>query len=165
MNFFRSALLVFLMFSMQPAVAAETGTALKDDAIRKEPYSDAQTVAALKLGDKVSILKKEGGWLNVKSAKGNGWVRMLSIRRGEAKKGKDVAEGLLALKSGRAGTGKIVATTGIRGLNEEELRAAQFNADELKLAESYMSAPAEAQRFAGQGKLKPRSLDYLPLPQ
>lgn len=165
MNFFKPALLVFFTLAMQPALAVESGTVLKADAIKKEPYSDAKTVAMLKAGDKVSILKKDGGWLNVKSAKGNGWVRMLSIRRGEPKKDKGVADTLMELKSGRAGTGKIVATTGIRGLNEEELRAAKFDADELRLAASYMSTRAEAQSFAGQGKLRPRSLDYLPLPQ
>jgi len=165
MNYFKSALLAFLMLAMQPVVAVETGTALKADAIKKEPYSDAKTVATLKAGDKVNILKKNGGWLSIKSEKGNGWVRMLSIRRGEAKKGKGVAESFMGLASGRAGTGKVVATTGIRGLSEEELKSAKFDADELNLAESYATTRAEAQRFANQGKLKPRSLDYLPLPQ
>jgi hypothetical protein len=165
MNFLKSAVLAFFMLAMQPAVAVETGTALKADAIKKEPFSDAKTVATLAVGDKVNILKKNGGWLSVKSTKGNGWVRMLSIRRGEAKKGKGVAESFMGLASGRAGTGKVVATTGIRGLSEEELKSAKFDADELNLAESFMTTRAEAQSFANQGKLKPRSLDYLPLPQ
>lgn len=159
------AILALLLLAVQPAAAVETGTALKADAIKKEPFSDAKTLATLNVGDKVSILKKDGGWLNVKSAKGSGWVRMLSIRKGDAKKGKSVAESFAGLASGRAGTGKVVATTGIRGLNEEELKAAKFDAQELNLAESYMTTRAEAQSFANQGKLKPRSLDYLPLPQ
>lgn len=159
------AILLLLALAVQPAVAVEIGTALKAEVIKKEPYSDAKTVATLNVGDKVSILKKDGGWLNVKSARGSGWVRMLSIRKGEAKKGKSVAESFAGLASGRAGTGKVVATTGIRGLNEEELKAAKFDAEELNLAESYMTTRAEAQSFANQGKLKPRSLDYLPLPQ
>jgi hypothetical protein len=153
-----------------PAIAAkvkvvssstESGSALKADDIKVEPFRDARTVGSLSSGDKVEIFSKDGGWLNVKSTKGNGWVRMLSIRKAGYGKGTDNAGGLLALASGRAGTGKVVATTGIRGLNEEELKAAQFNAEQLTLAESYGMSQAQAQQFAAQGKLKARSVDYL----
>jgi len=101
----------------------------------------------------------------VKSAKGKGWVRMLSIRKGDARKGSGSASGVLALASGRAGTGKVVATTGIRGLNEEELKAARFDEEELKRAESYASSKAEAAKFATQGKLAAHPFDYLPAPK
>lgn len=155
-----AALLGLLM--QAGAMAAESGTALKADAMRAEPFGDAKQVATLATGDKVDILKKDGGWLQVKSAKGKGWVRMLSIRKGDAKKGSGEAAGLLALSSGRAGTGKVVATTGIRGLNEEELKAARFNETEMKLAESYLTSRADAQKFAAKGKLAARKMDYLP---
>jgi len=142
--------------------AAESGTALKSDELKAEPFRDAKTVASLATGDKVEILKKDGGWLQVKSAKGSGWVRMLSIRKGAARKGSGDTAGLLGLASGRAGTGKVVATTGIRGLNEEELKSAKFNEQELKLDESYATSRAGAQKFAAQGKLAARKFDYLP---
>ncbi len=157
-----AALLWLLMQSV--AMAGEAGTALKADAIRAEPFSDAKTVATLATGDKVDILKRSGGWLQVKSSKGKGWVRMLSIRTGAAKKGADAA-GLLGLASGRAGTGKVVATTGIRGLGEEDLRAAKFNEKEVALAESYAVKKADAKKFAAQGKLAARPFDYLPAAQ
>lgn len=163
MRLLNVTVLAILVLFTQPAIAVETGAALKADAIKAEPFSDAKTIATLAVGDKVSIIKKDGGWLNVKSSKGNGWVRMLSIRRGEAKQGKGVAESFMGLASGRAGTGKVVATTGIRGLNEEELKSAKFDAGELKLNESYATSRSEALDFANQGKLKPRSLDYLPV--
>lgn len=156
--------MVVLLWSLMQSVAmaGESGTALKADAIRAEPFGDAKTVATLATGDKVDILKKSGGWLQVKSAKGKGWVRMLSIRKGDAKKGSGEAAGLLGLASGRAGTGKVVATTGIRGLNEEDLRAAKFNEQEVELAESYAVKKSDAQKFAAQGKLVARPFDYLP---
>ncbi len=161
----RIAVAVLLWLLMQSAaMAGESGTALKADTIRKEPYGDAKTVGTLATGDKVDILKKSGGWLQVKSAKGNGWVRMLSIRKGEARKGSGEAAGLLGLASGRAGTGKVVATTGIRGLSEEDLRAAKFNEKEVELAESYAVKKSDAQKFAAQGKLAARPFDYLPAP-
>ncbi|MGE5027327.1 MAG: SH3 domain-containing protein, partial [Betaproteobacteria bacterium] len=114
----------------------------------------------------VEIVSRQGGWLRVKSAKGAGWVRMLSIRRGDAGKataGSEVA-GLLGLASGRAGTGQVVATTGVRGLNEEQLKAAKYDEAELKLVQSYSVSRQEAQAFADRGKLVPRKVDYLPEP-
>jgi len=141
--------------------AAESGTALKADDIRAEPFRDAKSVAKLVVGDKVNILKQDSGWLQVSSAKGKGWVRMLSIRRGDVRRSGAGAKGVLALTSGRAGTGKVVATTGIRGLTEEELKQAQFNEAEVKLAESYASNKTDAAKFAAQGKLVARPFDYL----
>ena len=158
------ALYAFVL-ATQASMAAENGTALKIDDLKKEPYSDAKNVAQLAAGDKVTILKKEGGWLNVTAAKGTGWVRMLSIRKGEVKSPASLAANLKGLSSGRTGTGTVVATTGIRGLNEEELKAAKFNAAQLTLAESFLTTRADAKKFADQAKLKSRSVDYLPVSQ
>ena len=157
--------IVVLTLAIQPALAAESGTALKATEIRAEPYSDGKVLAMLNTGDKVDILKKEGGWLRVKNSKTSGWVRMLSIAKGGARKGSGDAAGVLSLASGRAGTGKVVATTGIRGLSEEELKAATFNAEELKRAESFITTRELAQTFAAQGQLTAQKLDYLPAPK
>lgn len=166
MNIFRTRWLLAMLalLAMQPALAAETGTLLKAEALRAKPFADAKVLGNLAAGDKVSILKKDGGWLQIKSSKGSGWVRMLSVRKGEARKAGSDAAGLLNLASGRAGTGKVVATTGVRGLNEEELKAAKFDEKELQQAESYATSGADAQRFASQGKLKAQKFDYLPNP-
>ena len=165
MKVIKSGFIALAISLMYPAFATENGTALKPDEIRSEPFGDAKTVATLAVGDKVEILRKDGGWLNIKSAKGSGWVRMLSIRKGAAGKGGSELAGVLSMASGRAGTGKVVSTTGIRGLNEEELKAARFNADELKLAESFATTRADADVFARKGELKPQKFDYLPEPK
>lgn len=164
-TFIKSVFLSALMIFAQTAFAVESGTVLKGDVIRKEPYSDSMIVTMLNTGEKVSILKKDGGWLNVKSTKGSGWVRMLSIRKGDAAQGSNIVNRLKGLSSGRAGTGKVVATTGIRGLDEEELKTAKFDEVELKLLESFTTSKNEAQNFASQGKLKSRSVEYLPVLQ
>lgn len=99
----------------------------------------------------------------MKTSQATGWVRMLSIRKGEAKNEKGVAGSLKNLASGRAGSGGVVATTGIRGLSEEELRVAKFDAEQLTLADSFLTTREEAHIFAGKMKLVPRSFDYLPV--
>ena len=154
----------FLLAVLLPvsfAHAGESGTVIKAEALKKEPFRDAKSAGTLAVGDKVDILKKNGGWLNVKSVKGNGWVRMLSIRRGAARRGTAGASGLASLATGRAGTGKVVATTGIRGLNEEELKAAKYDEAEVKQMESFSTTRAEAKKFADKGKLKVHKVDYL----
>ena len=167
MNVERSmaVLLVTFLLAVGTTLAAETGTALKADDLKAEPFRDAKKVGSLTTGDSVEILKKEGGWFQVKSAKGSGWVRMLSVRRGEARKGSGDAAGILGLASGRAGTGSVVATTGIRGLSEEELKAAKYDEKELRKAESFAATEAEARRFAAEGKLVARKVEYLSAPE
>ena len=167
MNVTRSmaALLVTFLLAVGTTLAGEAGTALKRDDLKAEPFRDAKTVGSLTAGDNVEILKKQGGWFQVKSAKGSGWVRMLSVRRGEARKGSGDVAGVLGLASGRAGTGSVVATTGIRGLSEEELKAAKYNEVELRKAESFAATEAEARKFAAEGRLVARKVEYLSAPR
>lgn len=145
------------------AGATETGTALKNDSLRAEPYGDARSVGSLTRGDKLDILDKKGAWLKIKTTQNSGWVRLLSVKRGALGKSNDAA-GVLGLATGRSGTGQVVSTTGVRGLNEEDLKAARFSEDEIRKLEGNGISSAEAQQFAAAGSLKPRKLDYLPAP-
>ena len=163
-----AALFLALSFSgvraddQESAPAADNlGTAVKPDAIRAEPFVDAREIGTLAKDDPVEIVAKEGGWLKIGSTKGNGWVRLLTIRRGKPGKAGYTVEGVLALASGRAGTGKVVATTGIRGLGEEDLKAARFNGAQVKRLESFGVTGTEARKFAAGGALKPRNIPYL----
>ena len=140
------------------ALAGDVGTALKTDTLRKEPYADAKTVGSLAKNDSVDILSKKGAWLQVKTKKSTGWVRLLSVKRGAASSsGSSVAD----VASGRTGTGKVVSTTGIRGLSAEELKAAKFNEDEIKRMESYAASSDDAQSFASAGGLSATKMTYL----
>lgn len=145
------------------AQASEAGTTIKTDTVRAAPFADAAVITTLPAAAKVDILKKDGGWMQIKSAQGSGWIRMLSIRRGDAKTSSAGSElsGLAGLASGRAGTGKVVSTTGIRGLNEEELKAAHYDEKQVTLADSYASSRVEAQKFATQAQLTAQQIDYL----
>lgn len=163
MKFAPPLLAALLMFS-GIALAAETGTALKNDTLRKEPFADAASAGTLKRNDKVEILAKKGAWLQVKAGKSTGWVRLLSVKRGTSGSGNEAA-GVLGLASGRSGTGQVVSTTGVRGLSEEELKQAKFSEEEMKQLEANTVSAADGQKFATGGSLKARKLDYLPQPQ
>ena len=144
-----------------PALAAETATLLKDDTLRSKPFLDAARIAPLKRGSSVQIVKRQGAWTSVKGGAVSGWVRSLSLKSGTATV---KAGGLASINTGRLGSGKIVSTTGIRGLNEgseEELKKAEFNGEALLAAEKQGVSSEDAAAFAKRGKLKQRSIQWL----
>lgn len=152
-------LLLLILCTPLLALAGEAGTALKADSVRAEPFADAKTTGSLSKGDSVDILSKKGAWLQIKSKKNSGWVRLLSVKRGGASSNNAVG-GAIDVASGRAGTGKVVSTTGIRGLSAEELKAAKFNEVEIKKMESYTQSASDGERFASAGGLTKTNLAY-----
>lgn len=147
------------------APGQESASALKADEIRAEPFADARAVGALKAGEALTLLRRQGGWAEVRTAQASGWVRLLSVRRGAGGPGAgaDVAA-LAGIASGRAGTGQVVSTTGVRGLGEEDMKAARFDPAELQRAEAGAVAAEQARRFAAEAGLASRPLGWLPAP-
>jgi uncharacterized protein YgiM (DUF1202 family) len=145
------------------ALAVETGTLSRTDTLRSKPFADAAVVLQVKSGAKVDIVSRNGGWYQVKIGAKTGWVRMLSVRRSVAASGSAVA-GLASVASGRTGTGKVTTTTGVRGLDEAELKAAAFDEAQLKKAESYRVSRKNADAFAKEAKLVLRDAKPLPAP-
>ena len=157
-------LLAMSLLAVGPALAGEAGVVLRAAEVKAEPFRDAKTVGSLDRGDAVEILDRQGGWFRVKHPRSAGWVRMLSVRRGEARKGGDEIAGVLGLASGRAGTGQVVSATGIRGLSEEQLKAAAYDETEVQRLETFTTTPAAAAEFATRGQLVARPVPYLPAP-
>lgn len=157
----KSYLLFATLLMSVAAQAGESGTLIKSDGLRSAPFADAALLATLPVATKVEILKRDGGWYQIKSPQGSGWMRLLSVRRGDAKSTGGELSGLAALASGRAGTGKVVSTTGIRGLNEEQLKAAKYDEKQITLAESFLTSRTDAQKFAASAKLAAHPVDYL----
>ena len=161
MNLKQLAGVILLIASPILSHAAEKGTALKADTLRAEPYADSKTVGSLTRGDSVDIVSKKGAWLQVQSKKNSGWVRLLSVKRGGLSASGNSVSNALDVASGRAGTGKVVSTTGVRGLTAEDLKAAKFSEPEVNLLETYTIDATQAQKFAKQGGLKTTSVQSL----
>lgn len=140
------------------AIAADTGLVLKPDQLRADAFSDAKVVGNVNKNDAVDILNKKGAWLQIKSAGKTGWVRLLTVKRNTAS-GNHVA-GVVGVATGRSGTGKVVSTTGIRGLSAEDLKTAQFNEAETKKLESYTVSADEAKKYAASGGLNSQQFPY-----
>jgi len=156
-----------LLLCMVLPVQAEPGHVIRSCDLMDEPYRDANVLTSLDEGADIEILKRKGGWLNISVGEQAGWVRMSKVRKGEVVAAPDSGtevSGVLELASGRAGTGNVVATTGVRGLSEEELKEAKFNAVEIKKLESFAAPEKRARNFARNGKLVARRLEFLPDP-
>ena len=140
------------------ALAADTGLVLKPDQLRADTFSDAKVVGNVNKNDTVEIVAKKGAWLQIKSGGKTGWVRLLTVKRNAAG-GSDVA-GMVGVATGRSGTGKVVSTTGIRGLSAEDLKTASFNEAETQKMESVSVSAEAGKQFANAGGLSSRSLPY-----
>lgn len=159
-NFYTTAALFVGVCASLPAIAA-SGNMIKDEDLRSAPAVAASIVTHLARDTPVDVLARQGGWTQV-SVKGvSGWVRILSVRTQVAA---GSASDLAALATRREGS-QVVAVAGLRGLNEEELKAARFDATQLVTLEQYRATPQEAARFARAGHLQARKIPYLSLPK
>lgn len=154
-----------LSMILATAVAAEPAITVRATELKKEPYADAQTIATLPSQARVEILRRQGGWTQIKAQDAAlGWVRMLSLRLGDgtARKGDSGIGSLLNLaRSGSSGT---TVATGVRGLSEEDLKNAEPNPEELQRMEQLAATSQDARNFAGSASLSSRQIDYLPAP-
>lgn len=163
MNRLLRALMIAALLSAGNALAQESGTAVKQDDLKAEPFKDAKTVGMVKKGEVVTILKKQGGWMEIKAGPATGWVRVLSVRKGAGGAGaaSEIA-GVAGVATGRAGTGQVVSTTGVRGLDDQDLKSAKFSEAEIKKAEAAAISAEEAKKFAAQAQLTERQVAWLP---
>jgi hypothetical protein len=170
------------------AVAAPSAGVIVRTAILKEtPAFNAKSLTSLTPGARVEVLDRQGGWQNVSlqaSPTVRGWVRTYEVRTdiepGENPtvvkntKGSDngVLGGLVGLSRSSAGLfgrggatnasdNSMVATLGVRGLSETDLKKAKPNPAELEKLHQYAADAAEAGKYARAGKLQSREVAAL----
>lgn len=146
------------------AAGLGSGTLTRAESLREKPFADAKVLAPAAAGAKVDVLVRNGGWYQVKAGTKTGWVRMLSVRRSTGAT-TTTAAGIAGVASGRTGTGKVVSTTGVRGLDSAELATATFNEEQVAKAEKNRVSRKDAEAFAKAGKLTVRDVAPLPAPQ
>ena len=130
----------FLLALLPALCLAEPATVIRATELRSAPATDAAVLAPLAENARVDALERKGGWTRVKEAGGSGIVQLLNVAR-----------------SGTSGT---QVTTGVRGLDAEELTNAKPNAAELKKMQGYAASKDGAADFAASGKLQARRVDY-----
>jgi hypothetical protein len=156
--------LVFALGTLS-AGAQEAGYAVRATEVKKEPFSDAQTVGTLAEKAKVKSLASQGGWMQIESGNLSGWVRMLAIRMNSGQPSDD--SGLKSLFNiARTGSSGTSVTTGVRGLDKEQIQNAKPNPEELKKLPGFAASKGDAEKFAaGNPQLKTQKVDYLAAPK
>ena len=113
-----------LLLLLAPLLAwAEPATVIRATELKQSPATDAATVAELGENTAVDALERRGGWTRIKAPAGEGWVKMLALRYGSgaARAGDSGAAQLFNVA--RTGSSGTQVTTGVRGLEAEQIAA------------------------------------------
>jgi hypothetical protein len=163
-TFLIPAAALLLSVAAAPAQAAQ-GTVLRDDKLYSQPSSTSALAGTAAKGAPVTILAKEGGWLKVTAGKSTGWIRLLSVRAGTGGLGGAGIGDVVGAATTKSDPSRVVAVAGLRGLNDEDLKRAKFNGEELARMDAWGATPAQARSFAGQSGLAVANVPGLPEPK
>jgi Zn-dependent protease with chaperone function len=146
---------LLVAFAMVSAAAAADLTAVVKKPsvdVYAEPRLDAPKVSTLKSDATVTISAQQGLWYALRlSAGGTGYVRVNDVRLVQAATASSGAN-VQSLTAGQAGAGRVTETAGVRGIDESDLKTAEFNQAELDKMTAYRVADdAAAAHAAAQG--------------
>jgi hypothetical protein len=148
-----------LLLAPLPVLAAEGGLMIRAGDLMSEPFIDAAKAAKVKAKQKVTILERKGGWMKVDASGKAGWVRSLNVRLAEGSGRPRASSGNVAqLRTGSSGR---TATTGVKGLEEADIRAASADYAQLAALDSVAASEGEAKTAAAQKKLAESQVAYL----
>jgi len=153
---------LFLLLLLPLLARAEPATLLRASELKAQPASDAKTVTQLAADAAVDAGERSGGWVRVKTVSGaEGWVKMLALKYGGTGAAKRGDTGLTqAINVARTGASGTQVTTGVRGLDETDIKAARANPAELKKLEGYAESKQGSASFAESGKLQAQRVEY-----
>ena len=145
-----------------PIVHADPATVVRSTELKKEPATDAETVAELEENTAVETGERRGGWVQVKtSTDATGWAKFLALRFAGSGTVKASNSGIARrFNLARIGSSGSQVTTGVRGLDAQDISSAQPNAAALQTMDGYAVSADEAGRFAAAGPLQAQSVDY-----
>jgi len=144
---------------------AAPGTVLRDEKLYSQPSSTSAVAGSAAKGASVNILTKQGGWLRVTAGKTTGWIRLLSVRAGEGGLGGAGLGDVVGAATTKSDPTRVVAVAGLRGLNDENLKQAKFNAEEMARLDALKVTPGQAKSYASQSGLVAANVAALPKPK
>jgi hypothetical protein len=159
-----------LLCVMVAPVLAAPGTVLRNEKLYSQPSATSTVAGSTVKGASVNILAKQGGWLRVTAGKTTGWIRLLSVRVGEGGLGGAGLGDVVGAATTKSDPTRVVAVAGLRGFNDrrlddESLKQAKFNADEMARLDALKVTPAQAKSFASQSGLVAANVAALPKPK
>ena len=156
MNFARVVLLAAALVIAPAALANERGLMIRAGDLFAQPFSDAPKLGPLTPNQSVTIVERRGGWVSVDAGGKRGWVRLLNLRLEPA--AQPVGRPTAALRTGS--TGRTVAT-GVKGLDEADIRSASLDRGQLAQLELLGVGDDIAKQYGSQNKLSESTIAYL----
>lgn len=147
--------------SVAAAPVIERAQVIREVALKKEPFTDAETVSTLPENTTVQILTRQGAWMQVQAGESTGWLRLLSLRTTAASEASGDSGLNAAINVARSGASGNTVATGVRGLSKEQISNASPNTAELDKMSSYAVDDAKARAFATQGPLTAADVPFL----
>lgn len=139
---------------------AQTLEVTTDTELRASPALDAKVLSKLARGAQGEQTGSQGGWLKMKTRQQEGWVRLTHVRSLTAQQAAaqpaNPLTGLTGMFS--ASSNRPTATTGTRGLTQEQLANAQPAPAEVQQLERYATTGAQAEQYARTGKVAPHKI-------
>lgn len=153
-------LLAALLLALGAGAQAQTHEVSTATELRAVPALNAKVLAKLPVGTALTQTETQGGWLKVQvQAQPEGWVRMTHVKSlaALAPAASNPLTGVAGMFT--AASTKPTATTGTRGLTQEQLANAQPAPAEVQQLERYAVTAAQATQFARAGKVTAQKFD------
>lgn len=166
----RSSIPRYLLLALAclPMLALATpGILSRAASMRADPRDGAAALQQLDKGAAVNVLSRDGGWYRVEYDGKRGWMRLYWVRTGGATVARAVGQPLhgisdtLAAVRARSMQSQIHATIGLRGMSEEDLRAAHYDAAQIAKLDGFAVKAADASAFAASGPVRSRNVAEL----
>lgn len=132
------------------AATQESGITIRAVALMDAPFIDATTLVELPEQTALTVLARQGAWMQVSAGEHSGWLRLLAVRldggaraRGDSGVGKAVNVAL----SGSSGT---AVATGVRGLDQEQIATVEPDLAAVDALDLHASTQDDARAFAAQ---------------
>lgn len=154
--------LIFVCLTSSLFAADKSAVVSRDTSLFSKPFKDADTITSLSAQTAIIILKRKGGWYEIKTDTQQGWVRLTHVRlakkeRAQQDADNNVGEILSGLATGREKSDQSTTATAVKGLSEEELRNAKPDVDALNALDNF----AVDEKTDNDSGLQTRKIDYL----
>jgi hypothetical protein len=153
---------LFLIPLTADTAALITGMVFIDTKLLDEPSNNSQLIENLAAKSQVTVQQRQNSWTQVATTTNTGWVPTLTIRIVSVSQQSSVDGASNVAVERLSGTNQktVVATFGIRGIDEETLKDAELSEEQLALLETYQVSEQQAKTYARAGDLKAKNVAY-----
>lgn len=160
----RLLIAVMLWCVSAAAALAESVTLERDSALYSEPRVESAVLANLVKGTAGTAISRQGAWVQVRSGQSTGWLYSFNVRFGSVSGSGDSGGSVLGRVFGPRQRVSVTSTIGIRGLDTEDLKQAQFDGGQLQQMDGFAVSREQAQAYAGETGLNAAAIEYLQEP-